>query len=437
MGKRILIISYFFAPQNAMGAVRPTKLAKYLSRMGHEVTVVCGPGMNDRRDPTLACDLTALKQVHVIREWNPLRDRRARPATTSAATRQAEAQPPAVASRAGALHAVKDAVYRWLRWQADRSFRRRAVAALDGLTGTYDVVFSTYAPWSVHEIAREAKRRGLARRWIADFRDEVGTAFAWQKGQKARYLRMLRREADVLCAASQGFLEMMGFDDVGRVLSNGFDREDLPSAVEAPACTGKLRVVYCGMLSMGRKGVGDRDLTPMFRALAALIKRGQLARSQVALVYAGGESALMRRQAAACGMGDLVEDHGLVSREASIALQRGADVLLMASWHLAAQRGILTGKLFEYMMMEKPIVCCMSGDLPGSGVKRVLEQTGMGLCVEQAAGAADEAALDAYMTDLACRWKQGKPLLSSKNADEVEQYAYPALAARLEGWMER
>lgn len=434
MGMRILIISYFFAPQNAMGAVRPTKLAKYLGRMGHEVTVLCGPGMNDRRDPTLARDLMALKQVHVIREWNPLRDRRAH-----AAAKPLEARTPAAPSapRGGALHAVKDAVYRWLRWQADRSFRRRAVAALDGLTGTYDVVLSTYAPWSVHEIARAAKRRGLARRWIADFRDEVGTAFAWQKGKKARYLRMLRREADVLCAASQGFLEMMGFEDIGHVLSNGFDREDLPPVADATAHTGRLRVVYCGMLSMGRKGVGDRDLTPMFRALAALIKRGQLARSQVTLVYAGGESALMRRQAAACGMGDLVEDHGLVSREESIALQRGADVLLMASWHMAAQRGILTGKLFEYMMMEKPIVCCMSGDLPGSGVKRVLEETGMGLCVEQASGAADEAALDAYMTELACRWKQGKPLLSSKNAGEVEQYAYPALAARLEGWMQR
>ena len=89
------------------------------------------------------------------------------------------------------------------------------------------------------------------------------------------------------------------------------------------------------------------------------------------------------------------------------------------------------------MMMEKPIVCCMSGDLPDSGVKRVLEQTGMGLCVEQAAGAADEAALDAYMTDLACRWKQGKPLLSSKHPEEVETFAYPALADRLAGWMER
>ena len=95
MGMRILIISHFFAPQNAMGAVRPTKLAKYLSRMGHEVTVLCGPGMNDRRDPTLARDLMALKQVHVIREWNPLRDWHTRPAAASAATCPPAAQPSA------------------------------------------------------------------------------------------------------------------------------------------------------------------------------------------------------------------------------------------------------------------------------------------------------------------------------------------------------
>ena len=80
MGKRILIISYYFAPQNAIGAVRPTKLAKYLARMGHEVTVLCGPGMNGRRDPTLERDLRELKDVRVIREWNPLRSRQARAA---------------------------------------------------------------------------------------------------------------------------------------------------------------------------------------------------------------------------------------------------------------------------------------------------------------------------------------------------------------------
>lgn len=432
MGKRILIISYYFAPQNAIGAVRPTKLAKYLARMGHEVTVLCGPGMNGRRDPTLERDLRELKDVRVIREWNPLRSRQARAAGVVPA---GGAGAPA-AARGGLVHGAADAAYRWLRWQADRSFRRRATAALDGLEGVYDVVFSTYAPWSVHEIAREARRRGLAKRWIADFRDEVGTVFAWQAGRKARYLRMLRREADVLCAASRGFLEMMGFEDRGRVLSNGFDREDLPAAETPKAPEDGLRIVYCGMIGMGRKGVADRDLTPMLRAVAGLIDQGVLAREAVRLVYAGGESAVFCRQAASCGLEACVEDHGLVSREASIALQRGADILLMASWHMASQRGILTGKLFEYMMMEKPIVCCMSGDLPGSGVKKVLAQTGLGLCVEQAAGPDGEEELRRYLATLVDRWRQEKPLLSSKQADEVEAFAYPALAAVLAGWME-
>lgn len=431
MGKRILLISYFFAPQNAMGAVRPAKLAKYLARMGHEVTVLCGPGMNDRRDPTLERDLAELADVRVIKEWNPLRDRHAQPVSAAGASAAAAAP----AKRRGAVHAVKDALYRWLRWQADQSFRRRATAALNGLQGPYDMVFSTYAPFSVHQIAREAKRRGLARRWIADFRDEVGVAFAWQKGLKARYLRMLRREADVLCAVSQGFLEMMGFEDRGRVLSNGFDREDLPPQQAVPQRE-TFRLVYCGLLSMGRRGVDDRDLTPAFCAVAALIGAGALARRQVRLVYAGSEGAVFRAQAAACGLEDLVEDHGLLTREGSIALQRGADVLLMASWHMAAQRGILTGKLFEYLMMDKPILCCMSGDLPNSGVKQVLEETGMGLCVEQAQGAGRQQALESWLGERMRLWQQGSPLLNSVNRSRVESYAYPALAAMLADWMD-
>lgn len=38
--KRVLIVSSSFWPDNRMGAVRPTKLAKYLERMGYTVTVI-------------------------------------------------------------------------------------------------------------------------------------------------------------------------------------------------------------------------------------------------------------------------------------------------------------------------------------------------------------------------------------------------------------
>ena len=424
---RILIISYYFAPQNAIGAVRPTKLAKYLSRLGHEVTVICGPGLKERRDPTLERDLRELADVRVVFEWNPLR----RPRPKASAPGPAASAPSA--PRTGWKHALADAAYRWLRWQADGSFRRRALKALHALQGPYDVVFSSYAPLSVHEVARQAKRRGLARRWVADFRDELNLPFFWQKRKQARCLRWIRREADVLCAASQGFLEMMSFENCGRVLSNGFDCEDLPVAETPNAPWENLRIVYCGMIGMGRKSVADRDLTPMFRAISGLIDRGVLAREEVRLVYAGGESSVFRLQAASCGLEACVEDHGLVSREASITLQRGASILLMASWHMASQRGILTGKLFEYMMMEKPIVCCMSGDLPGSGVKKVLEETGAGFCYEQAA--ANEKELLDWLEALVARWRAGQVLTPQRRERAVEAYAYPSLAKTLEGWL--
>lgn len=438
MKKRILFISYYFAPQNAIGAIRPTKLAKYLARMGHEVTVLCGAGMLGTTDPTLQRDLQDLSDVHVITEWNPLRDLKAKKAARAAQGGSEQPKPTApvaaAPSKRGLAARAADALYVYLRWLSDCSFYRRALKELKTLPGGYDAVFSSYAPFSVHRLAQAAKRRGLAKRWIADFRDEVGMPFAWQRGKQARYMRMLRREADILSAVSHGVLDMMHLETAGRVLPNGFDREDLPPAREKER-TDELRVVYCGTIEMGRKNVPPRDLTPMFRALRALVDEGALCAEKLRLVYAGGEGALFRAYAQQCGLGDCVEEHGYVSREKSIELQRGADILLMASWHMAAQKGILTGKLFEYLMMDKPIVCCMSGDLPESGVKRILEATGMGLCVEQANAQQDEAELLAWLRGALVRLNADRPLLEAPNPEAVEAYHYPALAQELDRWI--
>jgi len=248
-------------------------------------------------------------------------------------------------------------------------------------------------------------------------------------------MHMIRRDADIISAVSQGFLEMMHFDDIGRVLSNGFDREDIPQ-VEADRQDDCLRLVYCGQFNMGRRDVADRDLTPAFRALAQLVQEGFIRKEDIRLVYAGNEGALMRRYAASCGLEECVEDHGQVSRKESIRLQKSGDVLLLASWHSAAQKGILTGKLFEYMMMDKPILCCMNGDLAGSGVKQVMEETGVGFCREEANAEADDRGLLAFTRMLAEKWKSGQPLLDSQNREAVDAYAYPQLAQTLLNWME-
>lgn len=438
--KRILIVSYYFAPQNVIGAVRPTKLAKYLTRMGHEVTVISGGGLDGLNDPTLERDLRELKDVRLCKEWSPLRDwyiyKRSKVRTASA---PAAPSVPETPSEPGGLKKrllrAADTVYVYLDWFADRNFHRLAMRELKKLNGTYDVVFSTYASFAVHEVAQKAKKMGLAKKWFADFRDEVGMPFRFQEKRKQRYMQMIRRDADIISAVSQGSLEMMRFDDIGRVLSNGFDREDIPQ-VETDLQDGCLRLVYCGQFNMGRRDVGDRDLTPAFRALAQLVQEDVLPRERLRLVYAGNEGALMRRYAASCGLEEYVEDHGQVSRRESIRLQKGGDVLLLASWHSAAQKGILTGKLFEYMMMDKPIICCMSGDLAGSGVKQVMEETGVGFCREEANAKEDDRGLLAYTRSLAEKWKSGQPLLDSQNREAVDAYAYPQLAGTLLKWMD-
>ena len=73
---------------------------------------------------------------------------------------------------------------------------------------------------------------------------------------------------------------------------------DSALAADAPARTGKLRVVYSGKLSMGRKGVGDRALTPLFRAQAA-----QIGRLDLLLLPVGGYYTIDAAQAMdVCGL---------------------------------------------------------------------------------------------------------------------------------------
>lgn len=431
--KRILLISYFFAPQNTMGSVRPTKLAKYLARMGHEVTVICGTGWDTETDPTLARDLAEMHDVHMIREWNPTRGHAAKAAPAPVAP---NAQAAAPAARPGFLRRLLADGYASLRVFADMDFGRRAKREIRKLQGTYDVVLSSYATYSVHHAACYAKRHGKARCWIADFRDEIQNPLKWVERGHARYLKMIRRHADLVTAVSEGVLEMMDLQGDGRVLPNGFDREDLPAELPQRCSDGKLRMVYCGQFGTSRAAMAARDLTPAFAALSELIDEGALGMDELRLVYAGTEGALFQRYAQNCGLESCVEDHGRVSREESIALQCGADALLMASWHTARQRGILTGKLYEYLMMQKPIVCCVSGDEAGSSVGSIIAQGRIGVCYESVNAAQDGPALKAWLRGMIRRHKSGQPLLQDPCFEAVQRFAYPAIVSTLDGWMD-
>ncbi len=438
MKKRILFISYYFAPENVIGAVRPTKLAKYLQRQGHEVTVICGDGQRGLDDPTLARDLEEFSDVHVLREWNPLRDRYERKAKTQAAVTPVAVAPAAAGGGLASglkrlVRMVANKVYIYLVVLSDRHFQHLACRELKKLHGHYDAVFSSFAPLSVHMVARKAKRMGLADRWIADCRDEVNVPFFWMRPWMRWYMRMLHRESDVQSGVSQGSLDTMGVAaHKGRVLYNGYDTEDLPVETEEPKPNEHFTLAYCGQLRMNRKGMGSRDLSEIFQALRMLIEEGTIAAGELDILYAGNEGGTVRLQAASAGLEERVIDHGMVSRERSLSLQRSADVLMVATWCTPGQKGILTGKLFECMLMKKPVVCTVQGDEPDSDMARVIRETEIGVCSEAVTGG-DVQGLADYLRIQITRWRRGE---SGIDAPKTARYRYQTLAQQLADWID-
>lgn len=436
--KKILLISYCFAPQNVIGAVRPTKFAKYLTRLGHEVTVICGVGKTDLKDPTLESDLQELQNVRMVREWNPLRDMSRRKkrgeAVAQKAGVQAERKKDEARGSSGFLHRVIDQAYILLAFLADRSFARRGKQAVRRMNTRYDVVLSSYGPLSVHEIGAYTKRKGMAKRWIADFRDEITVPFPWLRGYASRCLSGVKREADQITAVSGGVLAMMGLAQRGIVIPNGFDGEDLRSISEKAIQQDALMTfVYCGQLFAGQKL--SRTLEPFFHSIRRLSEQGVCERKECRVLYVGKEGAALKQQAAAAGVEEIVYDIGPVNRAHALALQKSADVLLLASWNSREQQGILTGKMLEYLMMNKPIVCCMKGDMPQSETKSILQAARIGFCYEEANAAADEQQLDRYVENLIVAAREIRPLMEQPDTAYLKQFAYPAIVERLEQWL--
>ena len=466
MKKRILMISYYFAPQNAIGAVRPTKLAKYLTRMGYEVTVLCGTGMAAARDPMLERDLAELADVRVIREHSLLRWWKERglaaeeqptltpravlpeKALTDEAMAQSAAQTenrnaatpamplPGKTSRSAFVRnrlfkPLANALYLWLCDRSDAAFARACTSALLQMDQHFDIVFSCYGPLSVHTVARRAKRFRMADRWIADFRDEATVHFPWQRAWLARYMHRLRGSADAITAVSRGFLQMMRLEKFGQVMANGYDPEDVAGLNPEKLGKQTLALVYCGQLYPGRS-----DLTPVFRAVRALIEEGVCEENRFWFHYAGAQGEAFAAQAAHFGLSSRVLNHGQLTRAASLALQQGADVLLAATWNSPERKGVVTGKLLEYLMADRPVICCVSGTLPNSEARALMEETAVGETYEESRAMEDAPRLRAYLRALYDARFEGKPSPYAPDQEAIAAYHYKHIAEAFAQLME-
>lgn len=367
---RLLIISFAFPPYNSIGGVRVGKTAKYLAEFGHDVRVLTARDQPFR--PTLPVELPADKITYsrwlTLRRTAPMADSRPATATRNQGAPAGRDQTNAPASRGNQADApaaapgLKQSLGRHLKALLDfpdsnvgwLPFAVSEAARLHKAWQPELIFASSPPPTSLLVASRLAGKFRVP--WVADLRDlwldhPYYDQPAWRVGLEARLERRVFGSAAGFVTVSQPLADTLR-EKYGReaaVVLNGFDLSDYPAAGEASATPrgGPLRVLYTGMIYPGR-----RDPSPLFAALGLMGERA----GRVRVVFHGFFLESAQRLAREYGVEHLVEVNPPVPYHESLRMQTEADVLLLLLWSDPTERGVYTGKLFEYLGARRPVL---------------------------------------------------------------------------------
>ena len=382
-----MLVTRHFPPSSGGGVQRPLKFATHLPALGIE-THVLTPDVPGSSTAGEELELPTQAWIHRVRYVGP---RAGRPSERLLA-RQGVARLGTQAALLGRKLLVPDENVPWSTLAlpvAIRLVRREGI----------DVVLTTSPPPSLHLLGAAVKRTTSAA-WVADLRDPL-TSHPHRRGYESQLARMKEKavggvgrlvaaQADAVVAASDAIAEeMRALKPKGTVVTieNGCDFDDF-TGLEHHASE-RLRITHTGHFH------GKRDPQPFLRALADSGLDDVVAR------FAGEFRAADGDYAETLGLGDRIELLGNVSRRHSLELQRDSEALLLLIPESGGRgRGVLTGKIFEYLAAERPILAAVP---PDGAAARLLRDTGAGVVVPSD----DVDAIREALVDLHRRWKAG------------------------------
>jgi len=384
---KLLLVTRHFPPGGGGGVQRPLKFAAHLPALGIE-THVLAPDLPGAAATNGDLELPTQAWIHRVRYVGP---RAGRP-SERLLDRQGLARVGTQAALLGRRLLVPDENVPWSTVAlpvAIRLVRREGI----------DVVLTTSPPPSLHLLGAAVKRTTGAA-WVADLRDPLAS-HPHRRGYESRLAglkesavggvgRLVASQADAIVAVSDAIAEeIRARDPKGKVvtIANGCDFDDFAGLQHHPSET--LRITHAGHFH------GKRDPKPFLRALA------ESGLDDVVARFAGDFRAEDREYAEALGLADRVELLGDVSRRRSLELQRDSEALLLLIPESGGRgRGVVTGKIYEYLAAERPILAVVP---PDGAAAELVRDTGAGVVV----ASDDVDAIREALLDLHRRWRAG------------------------------
>ena len=218
-----------------------------------------------------------------------------------------------------------------------------------------DTIVTSGPPHSLHLIGLQLKKE-LNVKWFADFRDPWTTigyhkalklSSSAEKKHKALEKEVLTTADTIIVTSKTTKTEFQAITSKPiEVITNGYDVEK----VTKQPLDDKFSLAHIGSF------LSERNPRILWKALKELTKENPDFRRDFQLKLIGAVSQEVLDTISEFRLNDYVLNLGYVSHQEAVEHQRKSQVLLLIEINSEDTKSIIPGKLFEYMVSERPII---------------------------------------------------------------------------------
>lgn len=373
--KKVLIVSYYWPPAGGPGVQRWLKFVKYLPDFGYEPHVYIPenptyPIVDEKLTKDVSENVIIIKQkIKEPYRWAAFFSNNTTKKISSGIIPSKKKQ------------SIIAKLLLWIRGNffipdARVLWVKPSVSFLKDYLQKHqiDTIITTGPPHSLHLIGLQLKKV-LSINWIADFRDpwttigyhkELMLTEKAERKHKVLEKKVLQTADKILVTSPTTKSEFASLTSKPiEVITNGYDVEN----VEKTPLDAKFTLAHIGSF------LSDRNPRILWKALKEIINENPDFANDFQLKLIGKVSQEILDTIQEFTLSNYVLNLGYLSHKEAIQHQRASQVLLLIEIDDETTRCIIPGKLFEYMVSDRPIIAIGP---KGSDFERIIKETNTG-----------------------------------------------------------
>ncbi|MFP5471496.1 MAG: glycosyltransferase family 4 protein [Bacteroidia bacterium] len=379
--KKVLIITYYWPPSGGAGVQRWLKFTKYLPEFGWQ-PIIYTPENPDfsTKDESLLKEIPKETEVIKTKIWEPYNLHKTFSGKQSdsanagffAGGKKSWKQKVSIFIRGNFF--IPDPRVFWVK--PSIKYLKKYL-----LENPVDAIVSTGPPHSMHLIALGLRKHFPNIKWIADFRDpwtEIDfyhdlqlTSWADKKHKRLEH-EVLKNADEVVVVGNQMATQFLKINSNVSVIYNGYDEDDFSNLRKKN--NEAIDIVYIGSMNK------DRHYKEFWQALSKLIEEDRELLNKLKVKIIGNVDGSIKDYISSLAIDERAEFINYMPHKDAIEEMQNARLLYLPINNVPSAKFILTGKLFEYLAVKKPILCIGPKD---GDAAIIIKETNSGVVFER------------------------------------------------------